>query len=578
MYYYYYYFQVGNGDQALAIKKFWHSYIIKKFPTGPLTMARTPFPYHPPLPRNHELKPVKLEEEGTDGKVSKHAWLTDGAVRPIESGLPRHPYDAASVAKSQSSLMHLLVDRPYVKEFNRTYGALAVRHPEYDLADPDMMSHYEKQLVAQHSADTAVLRATELKCKVPGTQQKTTKIPLDAHLHTWGGTIPYFESDIFPEDDIAVNEVKVPRERRVTGVEGDVNTRAPDMSGVIRPIRFRTLSQEEASDPSLSRDEATVPLVFAPGGKRFASSVTDLSSGIKDDTCQRCLKRFFDPKVGIPFIPPDVGKYFPLELLLPEELAKAAKGDALASSTSEESEPPSMLLVTDDQDVLFTKNKAPFTRADISTVRAFERHWDELKVRQRDRAEKALVQRRRYVHQAFHSDSVFRTYLDLLNEDCHRIRSGVIGKSPYKGKSLWQVAAARAPNDHSSLEERRKFWWRFCAFVRYVGGVSEELEKAYVRDVRVKLMMRHPINPQLFWDLANDLPVAAFESVPALRLIEFVRIALSVGQGDFGLFLDDKQVSRMIYNQTVLSNTSREFLDRVNTIATGPVSVPPTED
>jgi hypothetical protein len=351
------------------------------------------------------------------------------------------------------------------------------------------------------------------------------------------------------------------------------------MSGLIRPLKFRTLSDAEAGDPSLSRDDAAAPLIFAPGGKRFSSSLTDLASGTNDDTCQRCLRRFFDPEVGIPFIPADVGKYFPLELLLPEDAAPAeAEADAGLPYQAEEAEQPSTLLATADEDVLFTKNKAPFTRADISAVRAFGRHWDALKARQRDCAAEALVQRRRYVHQAFHSRAVFRTYLELLDEDVKRIRSGVIGKSPYKAKSLWQVAVKRAPNDRSGLEDRRAFWWRFAAFVRYVGGVAEELEKAYVREVRVKLMLRHPINPQLFWDLAGDIPVAALESVSALRLIEFVRIALGVGQAEFGLFLDEKRISHMIYNQTVLSNMSREYLDRVNALATGPIAVPPTED
>jgi hypothetical protein len=477
--------------------------------------------------------------------------------------------------------MHLLVDRPYVKEFNRRYGALAARHPEYDLSDPDMMSHYEKQLIAQYSPDASALRAAELKCRIPGTQQKTTRIPLDAHLHTWGGAIPYLEDDIFPEDDIDVKAAPTHRRGRATGVTGPMNTRATDMSGLIRPLKFRTISDAEANDPSLSRDDATCPLIFAPGGKRFASSLTDFSSGTDDPTCQRCLHRFFDPEVGIPFIPADVGKYFPLELLLPEDIAAAAKGDgdaALSSYQPEDAEQASTLLETANEDVLFTKNKAPFTRADIATVRAFGRHWDSLKARQRDRATQGLEQRRRCVYQAFHSKAVFRTYLDLLDEDVQRIRSGVIGKSQFKAKSLWQVAVERAPNDRAGLEDRRTFWWRFAAFVRYVGGISEELEKDYVREVRVKLMIRHPINAQLFWELGNDISLAAFESVPALRLIDFVRIALGVGQAEFGLFLDEKHISHMIYNQTVVSNMSRDYLDRVTQIATGPIAVPRTED
>jgi hypothetical protein len=246
----------------------------------------------------------------------------------------------------------------------------------------------------------------------------------------------------------------------------------------------------------------------------------------------------------------------------------------LNANGGEEPDSGTTLLNTSDEDVLFTKDKAPFTRADISTVRAFERHWDELKLRQRDRAARSLEERRRLVHQAFHSKEVFRTYLKLVDEDCRRIRSGVIGKSPYKTTSLWQVAHETAPNDHSGLADRRTYWWRFTAFVRYVGGITEPLETEIVKILRVKLMLRHPISSRLFWDIVGDLPLAAFESVSALRLIEFIRVSLDAGQQEFGLFLDDHKVSHMIYNQTILSNMSKEFVDKMMLIARGPIDVP----
>jgi hypothetical protein len=287
------------------------------------------------------------------------------------------------------------------------------------------------------------------------------------------------------------------------------------------------------------------------------------------------LRRFFDPEVGIPFVPADVGKYFPLELLLPTEPTTApAEDETLIENPGDECDPRTTLLDTTNEDVLFTKDKAPFTRADISTVRAFERHWDKLKLRQRERAAQSIEARRRLVHQAFHSKEVFKTYLQLVDEDCQRIRSGVIGKSSYKTKSLWKVAVERAPNDRSGLADRRTYWWRFATFVRYLGGISEPLETEIVKTLRVKLMLRHPIRPKLFWDLVADLPVAAFESVAALRLIEFIRVSLNAGQQEFGLFLDDRKVSHIIYNQTIMSNMSKEFQEKLTQIAKGPMDVP----
>jgi hypothetical protein len=156
--------------------------------------------------------------------------------------------------------MHLLVDKPYVKEFHRDYGALAERHPEYDLTDPDMMSHYEKHLVVQYSPDATAARAGELNVRVRGTSQKTTRIPLDAHLHTWGGAIPYLETDIFPDDEMYVAEPRPRKQRPVTGITGPVYCRATDLSSIIRPIKFRTLSPGEAADASLARNDAKTAL------------------------------------------------------------------------------------------------------------------------------------------------------------------------------------------------------------------------------------------------------------------------------------------------------------------------------
>jgi hypothetical protein len=476
--------------------------------------------------------------------------------------------------------MTLLVEKPYAKEFQQTYSALAAAHPEYDLNDPDMMSNYEKQLVAQYTSDQGPGRANELKLVIPGTQTRTTKIPLDAHLHTWGGAIPYLDNDIFPEDDTNATVPSRIKRRPRTGIHGEVNAKARDQSSVIRPLKFRTLAESEAGDRSLSRDCATSALVFAPGGKRSDQAITELPGGTEDTTVDSCLRRFFDPELGIPFVPADVGRYFPIELLVPAPAAQAAAESELseelnlAVAAPEENEMKTALLDTSEEDVLFTKDKAPFTRHDISTVRAFTRHWDALKLRQKERIAQAMQERQKSIKQAFHSKNVFETALDLVDQDCKRMRSGLIGKSQFKRKSIWKTAEERAPPDHGGLTERRALWWRFCAFVRYVGGIDESLEKHFARMVRVKLMLRHQVDPTLFWDVVKEMPQAAFESVSVLRLMEFLRLALDVGQQEFVMFMEEQKVAQLMYGQTVKNNMSREYLDKQQAIAKGPIDVP----
>jgi hypothetical protein len=539
-------------------------------------LRKARFPYHAPKSRAQHLRPVKMEDEGTEGKVARLGWLSDGEIRDSELGLPLSGPGGPRRAPADT-LMAMLIDKPYVKAFNRTYGALAAQHPEYDLQDPDMMSNYEKQLVSAYSADQAAQsRANELRILVRGAPARCAKIPLDAHLHTWGGAIPYLANDIFPEDDGAAAPPKPARWRPRTGVHGDVNATAPDQAAIIRPVQFRSLAEAEAKDTALSRDCATTPLIFPPGGRRTESRLIDLPGQTRDPTVSQCVKRFFDPSVGIPFVPADVALYFPVALLVPEPPLEV-EADDLVLDAQPEPEPPTTLLNTSQEDVLFTKNKAPFTRADISSVRAFGRHWDRLKMRKHDQAVRAMRDREKLIKQTFHSKTRLETTLGLIEQDCQRIRSGLLGKGAFKHKSIWQTALANAPPDHSGLEERRELWWRFCAFVRFVGGIQEELEKDFVRLIRLKLMLRHQVDMTLFWDIVKEVPPAALESVAVLRLVEFVRLVLNVDRDEFCDFFADMKVAQIMYSQTIMTNQSKEFLDKQLQIARAPIAVPESE-
>jgi hypothetical protein len=126
------------------------------------------------------------------------------------------------------------------------------------------------------------------------------------------------------------------------------------------------------------------------------------------------------------------GRYhvFPLELLLPLRL-RPRKSVCWRQRTTP--------LDTTDQDLLFRKNKAPAS------------HWDALKVQQRARAQRAVEGAHMVTHD-FRRD----TYLALVEEDCKRIRSGVIRKSQQKAKSIWEIAAETALNTHNELADRRQ--------------------------------------------------------------------------------------------------------------------------
>lgn len=570
-------------------------------------MKTTPFPFRNTGSRLLDLKPIQSEDKSNDANISKFSWLSDGAVRPTEEGLPIYIADPSSFDPSKhnpmQSLIHLIEDKPFLKEFNRDYGELASRHPEYDLNDPDMMSHYEKQLVTEYYSKLQEQQALQpdpdgkiqnpksksqdlrLKIHDHGRTVVTSKIPVDAHLSTWGNALPYYETDLFDVDDPNAMNKKVVKRKMRTGIYGEQKLHEQDGSALIREIHFKSLEHEQP-DLALAKDPATSPLVFHAGDSRLSATITKLPGGASDPTVQDCIKKFFDPEVGIPFVPSDVCKYFPVGLLLPDSNqgqklshtfdanSRYSQHLVLPDTPSEEMDPKSTLLDTSGEDVLFTKNKAPFSRNDIATLRQFNNHWDSLKLQQREKSQLALKKRQSMIKQAFHSKEIFDNYLKLLNEDCHRIQSGVLGKSKYKRKSLWQVAIETAPTDHSGLLERREFWYRFCEFVRFNGGMKDQLDKDFVKLLRIKLMLRHPINSSLFWDVLHSIDVASFEHVATLRLIEYFRFALNVGQQEFTQFLDSLNISHMIYDQTVINTMSREYLDEMNSIAHKAIKVP----
>ena len=578
-------------------------------------MKRSVFPFRQTGSRILDLKPFKLEDKRSEVQVSKFGWLTDGKVLPIEEGLPVYslPPPPSDLQKRNPmySLIHLIEDKPYLKKFQKDYGELASRHPEYDLSDPDMMSHYEKQLITDYYTKLQEQQAKmhedvdeigkspknlleDLKIRVTddnGNSVVTSKIPADAHLYTWGNALPYFDGGLFNVEDPSVAKKKPVKEKLRTGIHGPQDLHAQDESAIIREVNFRTL-KKKPENLALAKDSPYRPLRFRSPALRANSTIASMPSRKPNSTVKQYIKKYFDPEVGIPFVPADVGQYFPVDLLIPEEIpiqnlsqnyiesSRAflqTQGISLDPDPEEECDPKSTLLDTTDEDVLFTAGKAPFTRSEIARIREFGNHWDDLKIKQKQKAQSALAKRESMIKQTFQSKEIFEKYLHLLDEDCKRIQSGVLGKSQYKHKSLWEVAVETAKLDHSGLKERREFWWRFCAFVRFNGGIKEHYEKEFVKTLRIQLMVQHPVKKSLFWDVINEIDPVSFESVATLKLIEFCRLFLSVSQPEFGAFLDNHKISPMIYNQACINNASRDYADKTNSIAFGPIEVPPID-
>ena len=581
-------------------------------------MKHSHFPYVAERRVKSVLKPANLKDAEDEINIDKNAWISDGVLKPTELGLPIFGTIPPALDPTQPSpmdnMVNILVNRPYAKDFNKMYHALAERVPDFDIMDPDTRSYAEKQFILQNSKDPADLsNENEIRIKLPNTSNKpstrvvtktkssldagrtivkgkkrerekpkyTTVIPGDAHLQTFGGIIPYFNSQIFADDINPDDEKNDDSDKRVTGIEGERIPIKDNQASLIRELHFSTTTKEEVEQAKVD-DSPFNPISLKVPAREGLVGLYKMPK--TDNTCKKCLKKYFDPTVGRSFIPKDAEKDFPMDMFVPEKKKNQPRASLLsdqivtsaieANIVPQDIDPNPTVLSTKGSDILFTRDNTPFTRNDIAEMRAFEKHWETLTKKQMANGKKIMAQRDKMVRETFQSQKAFENYLRLLDEDCQRVESGLLGKSKFKKHSIWEIAVKTAEYDPTALRPRREFWWRLGTFCKYKGGCSDPIEEKYILTVRKLLMDRHAVDKSLFWDALAQLPNAVLENIQALTMIEFSRITLDVDQIEFDSYIIKRNASRELYIQIVVNATSREVNERMNAIAKGPISVP----
>jgi len=556
---------------------------------------------------------VNHDDKGSDGNIEKCGWLSNGPLRPIEVGLPLFSNVPPSFDINSSPNNDKAPNKSYMKDFKKMYKSLIEKYPDSEASDENTQSEYSKSSIGTFSHENSDHKATnDLRLKVSTSSKPTqrfppvrgrnrrgnfpqntrgaSQIPFDAHLQTFGGIIPYFDSQIFEEDTGIVEDNKNKKVQKETGITGSRSKTSGDQSSQIREIHFRTIRPDEIDEHSETTC-AVQPLDLGTFSKRSGLEIVKMPGSEDDPTCKQCMKRYFDPSMKIPFVPSDSESDFPLDILYPDapiqpgykrSLSSLSEASTLTQNQvsiidpkiNQEEIKKTTLLDTSQQDILFTVQKVPFTRHDIAELKAFHRHWENIKMEKKQQAAMRLSNRSQCVRETFHSKKAFSRYLELLEEECQRIRSGLIGKSKFKKVSLWEEAVKSASGDKACLRLRREFWWRVAAYVKSIGGIKDTIERTLVSTIREILMSLHPVEPSLFWDILESIPQGVLENVPALKIIEFCRISLSIDQVTFGHYLDKNNISRQIYNQTILNNISRDNMEKMNEIAKGPIEVP----
>ena len=566
------------------------------FEYSKILMSKVPLQFQPKHLRKMK-QTVPLDSKGCEIQMNPNAWISDGPLRMIEKGLPIIGTIPPALDPNKKSPMdnfvNVLVERPYMKSMKKMYGELMEKNPDIDMNDPNNLSNYEKQFIAENSREEGekIMKATTLKLNVKdangNVQAKVVNtIPLSAHLYTFGGAIPYFDSTIFAEEEYQRQAPETEKKNR-TGIYGPKESNGLDASSYIRDIHYSCLSEEEIEEQKKIKDPSSEPVDISYNWKLKPSEPFSKVAKKEEQTIKGCLHTYFNP-TGKPFVPIGVEKYFPLNLLKTEKRRKSVNTTALETvdtessitslDPSEEMDPRSKLISTDDEDVLFTRSKTLLRRNEIATLRAFNCHWDNMQKKEEMKRKSALAKRNKAVEKAFQSKEVMDTYLKLLDEDCERISSGLIGKSPYKHKSMWEVANEKAPKDPSSLGIRMEFWWRYATFVREIGGIHDDFDKEVSMTLRKELMENHPVDRTLFFDVLAKISDECFVSVSSLKVMEFIRIAFKVEQAAFQNVFDQRNVSKLIYSQTILTNLPAENAEAMKRISKMKIEVPDTSD
>ena len=566
-------------------------------------MHRGSFPYQQKRIPHRTKAAVPLKNKGSEVvQMNPNAWISDGPVRPIEKGLPLTGTLPPALDPGKKTpidnMVNILVERPYMKSLRKMYGGLMDKFPEMEFDDPNNLSAYEKQFIADNSHEEGqkIMKATTLKLSVPDSngvvQTKIcSHVPLNAHLYTFGGAIPYYESHVFSEDE----SIKMPieKEKKVrTGIYGEKQPNQKDASSYIRDIHFDCLSKTEIEQELQRKDNPTQPVdVTVPKRVRARTSFSTIANK-EENTIKGCLQTYFSP-LGKPFVPVNVEKYFPMSLFEVDKIKNKSPNesnldlDELENNTqrtltilhpSEEMDPKSKLIDTSDEDVLFTKDRTLLRRSEIAEMRAFEKHWERKTQKAEKRLDLILKKRNKEVEKAFQSREVMKTYLKLLDEDCERISSGLIGKSPYKHKSMWEVALELTPKDPTSLGNRMEYWWRYAIFVREIGGIHDEFDNEVTQELRKLLMNNHSVDQSLFFDVLHNLRDECFSSVSSLKVIEFIRITFNIEQKQFQAVFEERRISQLIYSQTILTNMPKEQVIAMNQIANMKIEVPDVEE
>lgn len=419
---------------------------------------------------NNDIKPIRRKKiqiqyvpksltakEGVVSQDLTFKWQTNDTIKPFEKGLP------------------LTVDSPISKPFVDILEVdLLIKRRREEIIDefypPEM-----KEIIQEYEAEETVNPQTQ--------SQKFTKLYNKIN-----------NKKLRKANRPKTGIVHVPLQRDAIDCIGPIN---------LRSVKGK-IPAEEGENPFPPIPRRT-PKIQMPAKNL---------SNVVSDNMHRVFRSHTEPFTDI-----DREEDFPMDGFFPKNITKDDNDTDYSDSEDDDDDEPhkSLLIDPHERDIFWTKDKVPFTRAEVEMFKKWRQQNRDSKSLQFSKDARLLEERAMEIERTFQSRLAFDKKLALTDKLLERVKYLAPGKGESRSHSAWKVAAAAADRDPSSLPYRKAVWSLFQQQVAFSGYLKIPTEEKLVGEIRRLFVSGAAVNSKTF-----------FRALDSLRPMEFARLSTSV--------------------------------------------------
>ncbi|OHS94359.1 hypothetical protein TRFO_11224 [Tritrichomonas foetus] len=479
-----------------------------------------PFPYRPTKIEIKQASRCINQKEGIKRPIEKYGWMTDGPLRPIETGLPliygspiSHSFEDVEISQRRLKEFETQISKDLSNQMSDDDDDFDDTPLGAAANDPTPLSPGEKEL--KKLTNKLVRNRRRIL-------QPKTGIPIRKKL------APKTGSDII--EAIAPISFKTVKNEQKVPI---------DAYPFYHPNRIDRLKEGRSKSALVKRrigfDEgSTVPLlktqlnrVFKYGSRPFENvdkpedfptDPTDLPFEEEEDLEK--LKKKKKKEIGI---------NLDSVVINVQEIAGVGEKSTLIDGS--------------DFDVFWTRNKTPFSRADVNHIFSWQAQCDAEIAAANERRQKYLNRREEAIIKTFESKRAFEKAIELAENEANYITNVGPGKSGKRRESFWIRASKLANGDNSSLEYRKKKW---ACFIRDVSKKTNpdqkcELQERLISIYRKELMSGKEVGPNTFWKVLSSFDRMDFTRTELCVLVEILRRNLDITRSDVISYLEQNE-------------------------------------